>query len=87
MSFSDHTLQYPAFPELFDWTTHYPSPEHAGKNVEMADVGCGFGGLLTALAPLFPDTLILGEPGSSFQHYGDLTNDGRLGMEIRAQVC
>ena len=31
------------------------------KNVEIADIGCGFGGLLFALAPKFPDTLILGE--------------------------
>jgi tRNA (guanine-N7-)-methyltransferase len=31
------------------------------KNVEIADIGCGFGGLLFALAPKFPDTLILGK--------------------------
>ncbi|KAF2131308.1 hypothetical protein P153DRAFT_364911 [Dothidotthia symphoricarpi CBS 119687] len=30
------------------------------KKVEIADIGCGFGGLLFALAPKFPDTLILG---------------------------
>jgi len=30
------------------------------KQVEIADIGCGFGGLLFALAPHFPDTLILG---------------------------
>jgi tRNA (guanine-N7-)-methyltransferase len=30
------------------------------QNVEIADIGCGFGGLLFALAPQFPDTLILG---------------------------
>lgn len=30
------------------------------KSVEVADIGCGFGGLLFALAPKFPDTLILG---------------------------
>jgi tRNA (guanine-N7-)-methyltransferase len=35
------------------------------KNVEIADIGCGFGGLLFALAPKFPDTLIL---GASIQH-------------------
>ena len=53
----------------------------------MADVGCGFGGLLTALAPMFPDTLILGEFGSSLRYYRVLTNEWRSGMEIRAQVC
>src|ERR1700753_2554466 len=30
------------------------------KRVEIADVGCGFGGLLFALAPQFPHTLALG---------------------------
>ena len=30
------------------------------RNVEIADIGCGFGGLLFALAPMFPDTLMLG---------------------------
>lgn len=53
-----------------DWSTHYPkffneSDEGAGKSkdgkqVEWADVGCGFGGLLMSLAPQFPDTLMLG---------------------------
>ncbi|XP_048347809.1 tRNA (guanine-N(7)-)-methyltransferase isoform X3 [Sphaerodactylus townsendi] len=28
--------------------------------VEFADVGCGYGGLLVALSPLFPNTLMLG---------------------------
>ncbi|KAJ1929725.1 tRNA (guanine-N(7)-)-methyltransferase (tRNA(m7G46)-methyltransferase) [Tieghemiomyces parasiticus] len=31
-----------------------------GPRVEFADIGCGYGGLLVALAPLFPDTLMLG---------------------------
>jgi hypothetical protein len=30
------------------------------KQVEVADIGCGFGGLLFALAPIMPDTLLLG---------------------------
>lgn len=30
------------------------------KEVEVADIGCGFGGLLFALAPKMPDTLLLG---------------------------
>lgn len=30
------------------------------RPVEIADIGCGFGGLLFALAPRFPDTLLLG---------------------------
>jgi tRNA (guanine-N7-)-methyltransferase len=31
------------------------------KVVEFADVGCGFGGLLVAMAPLFPEKLMLGK--------------------------
>ena len=30
------------------------------NDVEVADIGCGFGGLLIALSPLFPETLMLG---------------------------
>lgn len=30
------------------------------KPITVADVGCGFGGLLVALSPLLPDDLILG---------------------------
>jgi hypothetical protein len=56
-----------------DWTTHYPAfvksqtgresdgaPPTMTKRVEIADIGCGFGGLLVALSPLFPETLMLG---------------------------
>lgn len=47
-----------------DWSIHYPNiPKE--KKVEFADIGCGFGGLLIALAPMFPDTLLLGEYMSS----------------------
>ncbi|TFK70287.1 putative methyltransferase [Pluteus cervinus] len=58
--FSDHTLEYPAAPEAIDWDKHYPTFTGSGKVPEFADIGCGFGGLLISLGPLFPDTLILG---------------------------
>ncbi|WRT66878.1 tRNA (guanine-N(7)-)-methyltransferase [Kwoniella shivajii] len=68
--FVDHELDYPKSPAEMDWSLHYPQyfalpdtqPEGAQntKKVEWADVGCGFGGLLMALAPMFPDTLMLG---------------------------
>ncbi|KAH9818802.1 putative methyltransferase-domain-containing protein [Melampsora americana] len=72
--FSDHNLEYPISPEKMNWNDHYPSfftsPEvkvnetvqdlKINQKVEFADVGCGFGGLLVALAPLFPTTLMLG---------------------------
>lgn len=43
-----------------------PSIKSMSKNVEIADIGCGFGGLLFALAPKFPDTLILGTSAYTF---------------------
>jgi hypothetical protein len=58
--FSDHALDYPSSPIEMDWDAHYPAFLGSGKTPEFADVGCGFGGLLIALAPHFPDTLLLG---------------------------
>lgn len=64
----DWSTHYPAF-------VKQPSGDDAGKAsssdnderlpemnklVEVADIGCGFGGLLFALAPKMPQTLILG---------------------------
>ncbi|KAF8124228.1 guanine-N-7 methyltransferase [Boletus edulis] len=58
--FSDHALDYPASPHTIDWSEHYPAFSGSGKRPEFADIGCGFGGLLVALSPLFPDILMLG---------------------------
>lgn len=64
--FSDHSLVYPASPEAMDWSAYYPAFVADGargrlrKGVEVVDIGCGFGGLLVALAPLMPETLMLG---------------------------
>lgn len=57
-----------------DWSSHYPAfidPDHTHvnalgkprltKEVEIADIGCGYGGLLVALAPLMPETLMVGK--------------------------
>ncbi|KAI5831481.1 hypothetical protein K523DRAFT_414983 [Schizophyllum commune Tattone D] len=54
--FSDHALVYPKSPAAMDWSAHYPS----GQPPEWADIGCGFGGLLISLAPLYPNTGMLG---------------------------
>jgi tRNA (guanine-N7-)-methyltransferase len=56
-----------------DWASHYPAfvdPDPTKVNlggtrkltrdVEVVDIGCGFGGLLVGLAPLLPDTLMVG---------------------------
>ncbi|KAK7454535.1 tRNA (guanine-N(7)-)-methyltransferase (tRNA(m7G46)-methyltransferase) [Stygiomarasmius scandens] len=58
--FSDHALDYPKSPEHIDWRVHYPRLAAQDKRPEFADIGCGFGGLLISLAPLYPDTLMLG---------------------------
>ncbi|KDQ13454.1 hypothetical protein BOTBODRAFT_55998 [Botryobasidium botryosum FD-172 SS1] len=70
--FADHSLDYPNSPASMDWHAHfpafYPPPPQSNqdidmevqKKVEFADIGCGFGGLLIALAPMFPETLMLG---------------------------
>uniref|UniRef100_A0A8C6ZLI0 tRNA (guanine-N(7)-)-methyltransferase n=1 Tax=Nothoprocta perdicaria TaxID=30464 RepID=A0A8C6ZLI0_NOTPE len=61
---ADHTLRYPARPEDMDWAqlfpAFFPAAPEAAAHVEFADIGCGYGGLLVELAPLFPRTLMLG---------------------------
>ncbi|XP_034022714.1 tRNA (guanine-N(7)-)-methyltransferase isoform X2 [Thalassophryne amazonica] len=63
---ADHTFDYPVCPEDMDWSQLYPeffSGPSSEKNccqVEFADIGCGYGGLLVELSPLFPDKLMLG---------------------------
>ncbi|OLY80776.1 tRNA (guanine-N(7)-)-methyltransferase [Smittium mucronatum] len=39
--------------------TNFSQPDTLAQ-IEFADIGCGYGGLLVALAPLFPNTLMLG---------------------------
>ncbi|XP_012587728.1 PREDICTED: tRNA (guanine-N(7)-)-methyltransferase [Condylura cristata] len=56
------------YPEFFtppaQAQSHDDPKDESGKGaraqVEFADIGCGYGGLLVKLSPLFPDTLILG---------------------------
>ncbi|KAL4787245.1 putative methyltransferase-domain-containing protein [Aspergillus varians] len=71
--FSDHLLKYPLSPAHMDWSTHFPAfvnpdPTQTNlegarkllKDVEVVDIGCGFGGLLVGLAPVLPATLMVG---------------------------
>ena len=39
---------------------HHKIVSQLDRKVEIADIGCGYGGLLFALAPKLPETLILG---------------------------
>ncbi|CAI4306650.1 tRNA (guanine-N(7)-)-methyltransferase [Saccharomyces cerevisiae] len=63
--FSDHQLEYPVSPQDMDWSKLYPYYKNAEngqmtKKVTIADIGCGFGGLMIDLSPAFPEDLILG---------------------------
>ncbi|KAM3522816.1 hypothetical protein MY4038_008456 [Beauveria bassiana] len=72
--FSDHALEYPASPADMNWGKYYPEyvaestaddarssqPRPLKQDVEIVDIGCGYGGLLVALSPLLPNTLMLG---------------------------
>lgn len=42
-----------------DWTGLYGDYAN-GRKVEFVDVGCGYGGLLISLSPLYPESLMLG---------------------------
>lgn len=54
--------QTPTDPEtLPDQDSAVVKPKRLTQDVEVADIGCGFGGLLIALAPALPNTLILGK--------------------------
>uniref|UniRef100_A0A3Q4A8E8 tRNA (guanine-N(7)-)-methyltransferase n=1 Tax=Mola mola TaxID=94237 RepID=A0A3Q4A8E8_MOLML len=61
-----HTFDYPVCPQEMDWSELYPDlfpgdpSEKDAPRVEFADIGCGYGGLLVELSPLFPDKLMLG---------------------------
>ncbi|KFD48995.1 hypothetical protein M514_10147 [Trichuris suis] len=60
---SDHILDFPARPDDFNAHSLYAKffeTRDAEAKIEMLDVGCGYGGLLVALSPLYPDSLIVG---------------------------
>eukprot|EP01045_Picozoa_sp_COSAG04_P024449 COSAG04_NODE_3052_length_3234_cov_1.629984_1_plen_609_part_00 len=58
-SFPQHFPPLPA-PAADDDGVAALALEPAPKAVEWVDVGCGYGGLLMAMAPAFPETLMLG---------------------------
>ncbi|XP_023320743.1 tRNA (guanine-N(7)-)-methyltransferase [Eurytemora carolleeae] len=55
---ADHCFDYPLSPAQMDWCELYP--EKGSREVEFADIGCGYGGLLIQLSPMFPESLMLG---------------------------
>ena len=46
-----------------DWKSLYPDKydPDSDRVVRFADIGCGYGGLLISLSPMFPDKLMLGK--------------------------
>jgi tRNA (guanine-N7-)-methyltransferase len=64
------SYDYPNTPAEAKWDKYYPTyfehveksdnPDAFDKQVRIADVGCGFGGLLEALSKPYPDKLSLG---------------------------
>ena len=61
----DWTTYYPAFATVAQHkaeTANLSQPDAPKliKGITIADIGCGFGGLLVALAPLIPEELMLG---------------------------
>jgi len=69
-----------------------PEIKKLTKDVEVADIGCGFGGLLIALAPVMPETLILGELQLSGESTWTecmrvfMSTNNTQGLEIRVSV-
>lgn len=63
----DWSTHFPAFkvPDTSDEgdtnMTTEKKPPKMSRQVEIADIGCGFGGLIVALSPLYPDTLMIGK--------------------------
>lgn len=67
---SDSHFPIPISPADVDYSLHYPHFLYSRKDdpdnddvlpkIRFADIGCGFGGLLVKLSPLFPDTLMIG---------------------------
>lgn len=69
---ADKVMRSPKSPADYDWSKHFPAyvdeaavdddstPKPLTKDVDIIDVGCGFGGLLMALSPKLPDQLLLG---------------------------
>ncbi|KAH0790179.1 tRNA (guanine-N(7)-)-methyltransferase [Histomonas meleagridis] len=61
---SDRDIPYPLRPEEVDWTEFYPILSEPDCQIEnhyptILDIGCGYGGLSFALAPKYPNNLIL----------------------------
>ncbi|KAJ4460961.1 putative tRNA methyltransferase [Paratrimastix pyriformis] len=57
---SDQKLDYPLSPQAMNWKTVFTASQLEHPVPEWLDLGCGYGGLLEALGPRFPQTHIIG---------------------------
>ena len=79
-------MDYPTRPADVDWAEHFRNHSGDAKAPEFADIGCGFGGLLVALAPLFPESRMLGKNQTLTQALKPGLIRVCTGLEIRVQV-
>lgn len=56
---------FPAFVDSDPSNVNLNNARKLLKDIEVVDIGCGYGGLLVGLAPLLPETLMLGEASVS----------------------
>lgn len=64
---SDCQFAVPTMPSEFDWSESFSEffsreevAEGKDLKVRFADIGCGFGGLIVQMSPLFPESLMVG---------------------------
>eukprot|EP01025_Chloroclados_australasicus_P062492 TRINITY_DN820_c0_g1_i5.p1 TRINITY_DN820_c0_g1~~TRINITY_DN820_c0_g1_i5.p1 ORF type:complete len:529 (+),score=47.86 TRINITY_DN820_c0_g1_i5:84-1670(+) len=86
---SDNYFPIPPKPDAVDWSELYPkifptdqsssSANVVPKQVDMVDVGCGFGGFLIRLSELYPDKLVLGMEIQVTFYYKNRTGIPHLG--------
>lgn len=55
---NDGLFNPPCTPQSFDMTSHFKNPKTT--HITWCDVGCGYGGLLASLSPVFPNETMLG---------------------------
>lgn len=65
----DWSSHFPAFVDPDTSKTNLSGGRKLTKEVEVVDIGCGFGGLMVGLAPLLPDTLMVGKYSAAKQKY------------------
>ena len=87
---SDNDDFHPSGPAAVELDEMYP--ERNGRAVEVVDIGCAYAGLLCRLAPLFPDTLMMGmeirDKVAEFSRARILAlREGKGSSSIKGETC